>query len=183
MFSLQLLVRHVSSAYCFGLKAFAYPEFYGRKVRLLFLTATGFLLHRNIPGQWVFWSILGPVALHVLVCLFHFLYNECWLVAHVLNVFSIHAGFSYSHCLVTLKSNTSKEARLNIFCCRDKGGKMLTIHCPFPAHNPFGLAVLHDQKMSKGCCCGGVWRTIWQMHVFCLLKPLLFTWSLNSHTV
>lgn len=119
LFSLQLFVRHVSGAYHFGLRAFAFPEFYGRKVLLLFLIATSCLLHRKIPGQWEFWSILHPLALHVLVCLFHFLYSECCLVAHVLEAFSTRAGYTYSYYLVTRESNSSLKARLNIFCCRD----------------------------------------------------------------
>lgn len=142
--------------WCLSLWAFVCPEFYGSKVLLLLLTAAGCLLHRKIPGQWVFWSILHPVALHILVCLFHFLYDECCLLAHLLKVFPVHASFSYSHYLVTHEGNTSKEVSLNIFCFRGKGSKMLTICCPFPAHSAFELAVLHNQQMSKGCC----WRRV-----------------------
>lgn len=60
----------------------------------------------------VFFEYSGHPGLHVLVCLFHFLCNECCLVAHVLKVFSIHTGFSYSYQFVTHEGNTFKEARL-----------------------------------------------------------------------
>lgn len=73
----QWLVRHISDAYHPGLWAFASPEFYVRKVLLLFLTTASCLLNRKAPRQWVFWGIQDTVALYILVCLFHFLCNEC----------------------------------------------------------------------------------------------------------
>lgn len=51
--SFQWLVRHISGAYHLGIWAFTWPEFYGRKGLLLFLTRS-YLLRRKTPRQSVF---------------------------------------------------------------------------------------------------------------------------------
>jgi len=112
LLSFQWLVRCVSGAYHLGLWAFTCPEFYGRKVLLLFLTIRSCLLHRKTHRHCFFSSILDTLALHILVCLFHLLSNECCLIADILKVFSIHTSLSYSYLFVTLEGNTFKEVRL-----------------------------------------------------------------------
>lgn len=108
--SFQWLVRHIYGAYHLGLWAFTWPQFYGRKFFLLFLTTRSCLLHRKTPRHWVFsvfWTHWFYIFLYV--C-----YSSYVMDAALLLMFWSFSPFigSYSYQFVTHEGNTFKQASL-----------------------------------------------------------------------
>lgn len=184
----QWFVRRVSGTYHPGLWAFRCPEFCGRKVLLLFLT-TSCLLHRRTRRQLDFLSVLNNLMLHMLVSPFHFLCNECCLIAQLLKGFPIHAGFSYSYHFVThfraILKKHGYHSLLQGLGKQDVNNSLSLSHSKslWPGRCNF-FDILHDQQMSKVCWWGTVLKNCFPNTCFLLNKTHAFYFYLKlSHTV